>query len=92
VAGCGDLTRALREVTGCTKTYVMMFAEAEGFSHLHVHVVPRMPGWIHEQTGPRSMNAFLGRPPDECVPAETMDRLAMQVATFVAAPQSGGAT
>lgn len=35
------LSRALHEVTGCVKTYVMQFAEADGFSHLHVHLVPR---------------------------------------------------
>ena len=40
---------ALERVTGCSKTYVMLFAEAEGFEHLHVHVVPRMPD--QPQTG-----------------------------------------
>ena len=29
------LTRALREATGCDKTYVALFAEAEGFAHVH---------------------------------------------------------
>lgn len=37
-----DLTSALKSVTGCQKTYVILLAEAEGFTHLHFHVVPRM--------------------------------------------------
>lgn len=52
----GDLLRkasvALRSVTGCEKTYVMLFAEAEGFAHLHVHLVPRMPDQPEERRGP----------------------------------------
>lgn len=43
---------ALKAVTDCQKTYVMLFAEAEGFAHLHVHVVPRMPDQPDERRGP----------------------------------------
>lgn len=43
---------ALQTVTGCEKTYVMLFAEAEGFSHLHVHVVPRMADQPADRRGP----------------------------------------
>ncbi len=35
------LSRALRGVTGCLKTYVVQFAESEGFAHVHFHIVPR---------------------------------------------------
>jgi len=52
----GDLLRkgsiALREVTGCAKTYVMLFAEAEGFAHLHVHLVPRLADQPEDRLGP----------------------------------------
>lgn len=52
----GDLLRkasmALKSVTGCQKTYVMLFAEAEGFAHLHVHVVPRMSDQPVDRCGP----------------------------------------
>jgi diadenosine tetraphosphate (Ap4A) HIT family hydrolase len=34
------VTAALREVLGCSKTYAALFAEAEGFAHVHFHVVP----------------------------------------------------
>lgn len=43
---------ALKAVLGCQKTYVMLFAEAEGFAHLHVHVVPRMPDQPDDRRGP----------------------------------------
>jgi diadenosine tetraphosphate (Ap4A) HIT family hydrolase len=52
----GDLLRkasiALTAVTGCEKTYVMLFAEADGFAHLHVHVVPRMADQPEDRRGP----------------------------------------
>src|SRR6266481_8980106 len=37
------VSRALIEVTGCVKVYLALFAEADGFEHLHIHVVPRHP-------------------------------------------------
>jgi diadenosine tetraphosphate (Ap4A) HIT family hydrolase len=43
---------ALKEVTGWVKTYVMLFAEADGFAHLHVHVVPRMSDQPLDRRGP----------------------------------------
>lgn len=51
-AGLGPLlsaaTAALREALGCVKTYVMMFAETPTFSHLHIHVVPRMANFTED--------------------------------------------
>jgi diadenosine tetraphosphate (Ap4A) HIT family hydrolase len=44
---------ALAAVTGCVKTYLMQFSEAEGFSHLHLHLVPRSPDHPEEARGPR---------------------------------------
>ncbi|MFI6586533.1 HIT family protein [Embleya sp. NPDC050493] len=69
------LARALREVTGCAKTYVAQFAEREGFAHVHFHIVPRPPDLAAELRGPRAF-AMLGRPEGERVPAEHMDALA----------------
>jgi diadenosine tetraphosphate (Ap4A) HIT family hydrolase len=43
---------ALKNVTGCQKTYVMMFAEKEGFTHVHFHVVPRMDDFPEDRIGP----------------------------------------
>ncbi len=46
------LSLALQGVTGCVKSYLMQFSEAEGFSHLHLHLVPRMPDQPAEARGP----------------------------------------
>jgi diadenosine tetraphosphate (Ap4A) HIT family hydrolase len=46
-----DLTGALKAVTGCAKTYVMMLAEMPGFNHVHFHVVPRMEDLADERRG-----------------------------------------
>ncbi|MEU8045713.1 HIT family protein [Micromonospora echinofusca] len=53
------LSRALRAVTGCSKTYVMQFAEKEGFAHVHFHVVPRMPDLPDDRRGP-AIFGYLG--------------------------------
>lgn len=68
------LSRALHRVVGCEKTYVVLFAEAEGFSHLHFHVVPRMSDQPDELRGPRIFQ-MLGLPPEQCVAEAEMDRL-----------------
>ena len=69
-------SRALREIVGCDKTYVVFFAEAEGFAHLHVHVIPRMAWFAPEQRGPGVFSLF-GVAASEEVPAEERDRLAL---------------
>ena len=47
-----SLGTALEAVTGCVKTYLMQFSEAEGFSHLHLHLVPRLPDHPEDARGP----------------------------------------
>jgi diadenosine tetraphosphate (Ap4A) HIT family hydrolase len=73
------LSRALHDAVGCQKTYVMQFAEAEGFSHVHFHLVPRMPDLPAEHRGPRIFH-YLTRPPDEWLTPETRNELAAGVA------------
>jgi diadenosine tetraphosphate (Ap4A) HIT family hydrolase len=72
------LTAALRDVTGCAKTYVLLLAEMEGFHHLHVHVVPR-----HRDLDPKLRGArifgLLGNPDLDVVPSERMDELALAI-------------
>jgi diadenosine tetraphosphate (Ap4A) HIT family hydrolase len=72
------LSRALRAVTGCTKTYVAQFAEAAGFEHVHFHVVPRMPDLPEELRGPRVF-ALVAGPEAERVPTARMDALSTQL-------------
>ncbi|MEV3858241.1 HIT family protein [Streptomyces sp. NPDC050095] len=70
------LSRALRDVTGCAKTYVVQFAEAEGFAHVHFHVVPRTERLTVAQRGP-GVFELLRRPEEEQVTADEADRLAL---------------
>ncbi|MFF3015704.1 HIT family protein [Streptomyces sp. NPDC057939] len=69
------LSRALRSRTGCSKTYVVQFAEAEGFSHVHFHIVPRMSDLRPAHRGP-GVFELLRRPEQEHVSAERADQVA----------------
>jgi diadenosine tetraphosphate (Ap4A) HIT family hydrolase len=70
------LSRALQQVLGCQKTYVAQFAEAEGFSHVHFHVVARPPDLAPELRGPRVFG-LLGRAGHPPVSSERMDEIAL---------------
>jgi diadenosine tetraphosphate (Ap4A) HIT family hydrolase len=70
-----ELSRALRTVTGCLKTYVVQFAEAEGFAHVHFHIVPRMPDLPPEHRGP-AVFGLLRRPQEERVTPAQADHMA----------------
>lgn len=72
------VSMALAEVLGCSKTYVMSFAEAEGFSHLHVHMVPRMNWFTVDQVGTKVF-AFLGGPEAGWVAEQRRDDLAVEL-------------
>ena len=78
------LTSALREVLGCEKTYVALFAEAEGFAHAHFHVVPRMADLDPSFRGP-GVFQLLGVPeeatPDHASLDALCDRLAAAART-----------
>lgn len=69
---------ALEAVTGCLKTYLMLFAEAEGFGHVHFHVVPRMAEFGPDDIGPRVMR-FIAVPEEEWLPEPERDRLALAI-------------
>lgn len=75
-----DLSSALAEVLGCVKTYVVLLAEAEGFGHVHFHVIPRMPDQPAELRGP-GIFQMLGLPPEQFVPDAEMNRLAERLST-----------
>jgi diadenosine tetraphosphate (Ap4A) HIT family hydrolase len=70
------LSRALAAVTGCAKTYVVQFAEAEGFGHVHFHLVPRTADLPEQLRGP-GVFALLNSPPELRVPTARMDELAV---------------
>ena len=73
-----SLSRALREVVGCDKTYTMLFAEAHGFGHVHFHIVPRMSTFKPEQIGPQVFT-FVGRPPGERLSEDEQDEVARRL-------------
>jgi diadenosine tetraphosphate (Ap4A) HIT family hydrolase len=72
-----DVTRALRTVTGCVKTYVMLLAEAPGFTHVHFHVVPRMADLPEERKGRRIIEYLKEEPLTE----EQLDEVAQLLRT-----------
>ncbi|MFD8593941.1 HIT family protein [Kitasatospora sp. NPDC059646] len=72
------LARAVEAVTGCAKAYVAQFGEAEGFAHLHFHVVPRGAELDVELRGPRVFGLL--RAGDRAVPEDRMDEIGLRVA------------
>jgi diadenosine tetraphosphate (Ap4A) HIT family hydrolase len=69
---------ALESVTGCVKTYLMQFSEAEGFSHLHLHLVPRMADQPVTARGPRVF-AYLGADEEHRLPDAERDAVALRL-------------
>ncbi len=63
------VSSALVVVLGCSKTYVAMFAEAPGFTHVHFHVMPRAADLPKELRGTKVFD-YLKRPEGEWVPLE----------------------
>ena len=72
------LSVALEAVTGCVKTYLMQFSEAEGFSHLHLHLVPRMADQPENARGP-GVFTYLGVDQTARIPERTRDELALAI-------------
>jgi diadenosine tetraphosphate (Ap4A) HIT family hydrolase len=49
------------------KEYFMQYSEGEGYSHTHVHIVPRVPELPDKFKGPRVMRA-MGNNPENTLP------------------------
>jgi diadenosine tetraphosphate (Ap4A) HIT family hydrolase len=82
-----DLTRALKSVTGCQRTYVMLLAEQPGFNHVHFHVVPRMKDLPSDRTG-TAIFAYLKEDP---LSDDERDEMALKIRSeLVAAGAAGG--
>ncbi|MFJ2758170.1 hypothetical protein ACIO3S_21405 [Nocardioides sp. NPDC087217] len=73
-----SLSAALRTVTGCVKTYVMQFSEAEGYEHLHVHLVARMADQPAHLNGP-NVFGYLTDDETQWLPETERDRLAREL-------------
>ena len=72
------VSRALKEITGCLKTYVIQFAEAAEHPHVHFHVIPRMANQPEERRGP-NIFGYLGVPEEERISEAAMNAIATQV-------------
>jgi diadenosine tetraphosphate (Ap4A) HIT family hydrolase len=82
------LSRALHQVLGCQKTYVAQFAEAEGFEHVHFHVVARPPDLAPELRGP-GIFQMLGPANRPQVGEQRMDEIARELAAQLGHPIDG---
>ena len=80
------VSRALVDVTGCEKVYMALFAEAEGFRHLHIHVVPRHTDLPDDLRGPRVFG-YLGRPESEWVSEDEMERIGVALNRAIRLPE-----
>ncbi len=83
-----SLASALEAVTGCVKTYLMQFSEKEGFSHLHVHLVPRQPDQPVEARGP-GVFAYMTDNEEQWLPADTQDAIATSIREQLASTAAG---
>ncbi len=47
------VTAAIEHLLAPARTYLCLFAEADGFAHIHFHLIPRAPDLPREYHGPR---------------------------------------
>jgi diadenosine tetraphosphate (Ap4A) HIT family hydrolase len=73
---------ALREVTGCVKTYVVQFAEDKDHPHVHFHIVPRMENQPEDRRSVRVFG-YLGVPEAERVSEERMSELSVKIQSIL---------
>jgi diadenosine tetraphosphate (Ap4A) HIT family hydrolase len=81
------LCRALEDVFPARKAYLAFLAEAEGFEHLHIHVVPREEEMPQERRGKRLFD-WSEMPEEEAITDERADRIALELRPLVARAMS----
>ena len=72
------LSAALEFVTGALKCYIVFLAEAPGFQHVHIHVIPRLVDAPPERIGIGAME-YLALPESEWISHDEMDRISRAV-------------
>ncbi|AEV85287.1 HIT family hydrolase [Actinoplanes sp. SE50] len=70
------VSRALHAATRCAKTYVVQFAEQDGFGHVHFPIVPRMPDLPDDRRGP-AVFRYLAKAPTQGLTEAERDELAL---------------
>ena len=78
---------ALKDITGCLKTYVIQFAEAVEHPHVHFHVIPRMADQPEDRRSTKIFG-YLGVPVEERVSEATMNIIAVKVREFLLGDQN----
>ena len=81
------LSTALEIVTGAIKCYVIFLAEAPGFQHVHLHVIPRLVDAPPERVGIGAMQ-YLAVPNNEWVSHDEMDNISTKIREKLT-PQQG---
>ena len=74
--------RALAAETDCMKEYAVFFAEGPGFSHVHVHMVPRAPD-LEPQFRAGGVFAKLRPEPEDVLPPATVQRVCARIARVI---------
>lgn len=72
-------SRAVQEVVGCPRTYLVQFSDHPRHRHVHVHVIPRHADLPDDAHGPGIFRRHLGIPADRLVPEAERDRIAAVV-------------
>jgi diadenosine tetraphosphate (Ap4A) HIT family hydrolase len=73
-----QVSLALKETTGCIKTYVVQFAEMTEHQHVHFHIIPRMASQPENRRG-TSVFEYSGVSEKERVGEEVMNEIATKV-------------
>lgn len=73
-----NVSFALKEITGCVKTYVLQFAESPEHQHVHFHIVPRMVD-LPEDHRATQIFKYLSVPENERVSQGEMNSIAVKV-------------
>ncbi len=80
----GQVTRALHAILDTEKEYVIQFAEAPGHTHVHFHVIARLPDWPDALRGNRVFSA-LGSKATTPLSSAATTPLAEQIRAYILA-------
>ena len=77
---------SLKSVVGCTKTYVIQFAEARQHPHVHFHIVPRMADQPAERRSAGIMG-YLGVSREERISEGRMNEIGAEIRSHLSSTE-----
>lgn len=77
---------SLKNVIGCTKTYVIQFAEARQHPHVHFHIVPRMADQPAERRSAGIMG-YLGVSREERISEDRMNEIGAEIRSHLSSTE-----